>query len=95
MRIDKFRQSDHEQRRYVCNYEDWLNENETIMAVTMTGNVIEDPFAVSGYTVDTGGKQVIYYISGGLAGKSYDVGIEITTSFAQVKNDTITFVVTE
>lgn len=91
MRIAKFRKSPGDRKRYEVNYEDWLNEGETVTGVTMQGNVIDDAFFVDGYVVDTDGKEVIFYVSGGLSGINYEVEITVTTSLQQVKEDTIVF----
>ena len=94
MRIAKFRKSPGDRKRYEVNYEDWLNEGEILTNVTMTGNIADDAFFVDGFVVDEDGKEVIFYVSGGLAGITYEVGITIQTSLQQVKDDTIAFVVT-
>lgn len=91
MRIGKFRKSPGDRKRYEINYEDWLNSGETVTDVTMSGNVPSDDFYVDGYIVDADGKEVIFYVSGGLDGVEYTVGVEVETSLQQVKEDTITF----
>jgi hypothetical protein len=95
MRIGKFRKDPTDRKRYIIDYTDWLNETETISTVTATGNVVDDNFFVDGYIVNTGGKEVIFYVSGGLSGKEYDVTIKITTSLQQIKEDYVTYVVTD
>lgn len=93
-RVGKFRKVPADRKRYVIDYADWLNEDETINSVSMSGSVAFDNFYVDGYLVDTDGKQVVFYVSGGLSGVSYDVYATITTSLLQVKQDFVTFVVT-
>lgn len=93
MRIGKFRKSPGDRKRYEVNYEDWLNSGETLTGVTMEGNVPEDEFYVDGYLIDENQKEVIFYVSGGDQGETYTVGISVTTSFGQIKEDTIEFVV--
>lgn len=95
MKLNKFRKGPADSKRYVVDYSDWLNDNETVLSVTVVGSVPVDNFYVASFTVDIGGLQVIFYISGGVSGKSYDVTITATTSLAQVKQDTVTFVVTD
>ena len=95
MRAGKFRKSDADRKRYVVDYTDWLNVGETITSVDATGSVPVDAFYVDGYVVDTGAKAVVFYVSGGIPGSSYDVRIVVTTSLQQIKEDFITFVVTE
>ena len=94
MRLQKFRKGPADRKRYVIDYADWLNEDELLTGIQMTGNVPIDNFYVDGYLVDTGGKQVIFYVSGGFSGSSYDVYAKVTTSLQQVKEDNVIFVVT-
>lgn len=93
MKLAKFRKSPGDRKRYEVNYEDWLNGGEVIETVTMEGNVVGDNFYVEAYIVDADGKEVIFYVSGGVTGNNYDVKITIGTSLQQIKEDTITFVV--
>lgn len=95
MRIGKFRKGPEDRKRYVVDYADWLNEDELVTDIVATGNVPADNFFVDGYIVDVGGKEVIFYVSGGASGVSYDVTLTIDTSLQQVKEDYVTFVVTE
>lgn len=94
MRIGKFRKSDGDRKRYVIDYADWLDAAEIIEGVVMVGDVPLDNFYADGYIVNAGGKEVIFYVSGGLPGVEYDVQVTITTSMQQVKEDWVTFVVT-
>jgi len=94
MRIGKFRKASADRKRYVVDYEDWLNEGETIISVQALGNVPADNFYVDGYVVDAGGLQVVFFVSGGVDAHSYDVTVTIVTSLQQVKEDFVTFVVT-
>lgn len=94
MRIGKFRKSPGDRKRYEVNYEDWLNASELLTEVTLVGNVPADDFYIDGYLVDAAGKEVIFYVSGGLPGTEYVVTIQVETSFNQVKEDTIGFRVT-
>lgn len=93
MILNKFRKVPADRKRYVVDYADWLNNLETVTSVTLEGNVPTDNFYVDAYTVDTGGLQVIFYVSGGVSGSTYNVTITATTSLAQVKQDIVTFVV--
>lgn len=94
MRVGKFRKAPADRKRYVVNYADWLNEGELITAILMTGSVPGDSFYVDGYLIDTGAKQIIFYVSGGIAGTEYNVTSTVTTSLQQIKEDYVTFVVT-
>lgn len=92
MKIGKFRQVPQDRKRYVVNYADWLNETEIVTSVTMEGNVPVDAFYVDGYVINDD-KEVIFYVSGGIAGTTYEVSIQIGTSMDQIKADTITFAI--
>lgn len=93
MKLAKFRKSPGDRKRYEVNYEDWLNESELLTSVTMEGNVEDDAFYVEAFTLTTDKKEVVFYISGGVTGSTYEVGITVATSLSQIKEDTITFVV--
>lgn len=94
MQIAKFRKMPADRKRYEVNYEDWLNIDETLVNVQMTGNVPEDDFYIDGFIIPIeNDKEVIFYVSGGLSGVQYEVTVEVETSLQQIKQDTITFVV--
>ena len=93
MRIGKFRKAPADRKRYVVDYEDWLNDNELVLTVMVTGDVPSDNFFVDGYIVDTGGKEIIFFVSGGVSGEEYVVTTKITTDLGQIKEDWVTFVV--
>lgn len=93
MRIGKFRKAPADRKRYVVDYEDWLNDNELVLTVMVTGDVPSDNFFVDGYIVDAGGKEIIFFVSGGVSGEEYVVTTKITTDLGQIKEDWVTFVV--
>lgn len=92
--IAKFRKAPGDTRRYEVNYADWMNEGEVIEQATVTGTVLDDHFYVESTDITADGKEVVFYVSGGISGFSYDVTVQIGTSMSQIKNDVITFVVT-
>jgi hypothetical protein len=94
MRLGKFRKAPADRKRYVVDYTDWLNDNETITDVAASGNVEEDEFYVDGYVVDPNGREVVFFVSGGKCGGEYDVTITVDTTLTQTKEDYVTFVVT-
>jgi len=93
-RIGRFQKDAQDRKRYVVDYEDWLDSSEAITAVTVTGDVSADGFLIDGFIAAEGGKQVIYFASGGVAGEEYNATITITTNMSQIKEDWITHVVT-
>lgn len=95
MKLGKYRLDSADRKRYVVNYADWLNEGETIVSSDFTGSVPADNFFVDGWFVDPNGVEVIFFVSGGVNGTSYDVTFTTTTTLAQIKQDYVTFVVTD
>lgn len=95
MRVGKFRKDPADRKRYVVDYIDWMDETELLSSVQMTGNVPADNFYVDGFVLSEDQKEVIFYVSGGVNGKNYDVYITIETSLQQIKEDFVTFVVTD
>lgn len=92
MKIAQFRKGPNDRKKYTVEYNDWLDVGETIIApLLVTGTVEADAFIVDGYVISSDGKDVIFYVSGGLSGFSYDVTVKITTSQAQIKEDWVTF----
>jgi hypothetical protein len=87
MRIGRFKKGAADRKRYVVDYVDWLDVAEIIDSVTSIGNNPDDAFFVDGYVVNTGGKEIIFYASGGIAGNTYNVTLTATTSLGQVKQD--------
>jgi len=94
MRIAKFRKAPADRKRYVINYSDWLNEDEILESVSMSGNAEDDEFYVDGYIIGETGKDVIFFVSGGVDCKEYDVYCTVHTSWQQIKEDYVTIVVT-
>lgn len=95
MKLGNYRLDKDDRKRYVVNYADWLNEGEKVMSSVLGGSVPADNFFVDGYMLDPNGLEIIFYVSGGLGGKSYDVTFTTTTTLAQIKQDYVTFVVTD
>ena len=93
MRIGRFRKSPGDRKRYEINYGDWLNSGEILTGVTLGGNVPDDQFYVDGFLVTAGGREVVFYVSGGVSGEEYEVSVSAQTSLGQIKEDTISFMV--
>jgi hypothetical protein len=78
-----------ERRRYMIDYRQWLDTNETL---TNTQFILQ-PNSDGGVAVDesriVGNNQVVVYISGGELGVTYEILIRVTTSAGQVKDDTL------
>lgn len=89
MILAKFRKLPADTKRLVLDYNNWLDFDETLTDVTMTGNVPDDNFYVDGYVIDNTKKLVIFYLSGGASRHDYLVTATVETSKQQIKNDTI------
>lgn len=107
MRIGKYKKAAADRKRLVIDYADWLDLDEKVTSVTMDaflssdncGRVEapippEDTFYVDGYVVSATGKEVVFFVSGGLHDTAYDVMVTVRTSKQQTKKDWVTFVVT-
>lgn len=91
MKIAQFRKGPADRKKYTVEYNDWLDLDELITIVLVTGTVEADAFIVDGYVISSDKKDIIFYVSGGLSGFSYDVTVKITTSQSQIKQDWVTF----
>jgi len=94
MQIGKFRKAVADRKKYTVDYVNWLESDETITAVAASVPAPADDFYVDMFVVDTTGKLVVFYVSGGLSSGEYRVVVKITTSENQIKEDWVTFVVT-
>jgi hypothetical protein len=92
--IAKFMLGAEDRKRYVVDYNDWLDEAELLNYVFMSGDVPADDFYVDGFVRSDDDKEIIFYVSGGVVGKSYNVKLNVGTTLSQTKVDYITFVVT-
>lgn len=93
-RIGKFSKEAADRKRYVVDYADWLNEEEMILAVQVSGSIEFDAFYVDGFVVSEDGKEVIFYASGGVPLNAYTLTVTVTTSMDQIKEDEIVVIVT-
>lgn len=77
-------------RRFVVDYRDWLCDGVWIVTATVTSSSLTA-------TIDTvsvvEGKQIVFFVNGGVLNESFTVTLVATDSKTEVKNDTITFTV--
>lgn len=85
----KFTQTTGERKRYTLDYSDWLDTGELVSTVTYAVTpVTASPVVVNGTsTTDSGG---IFYMSGGLVDRRYEILITMTSSQGQIKQDEVT-----
>lgn len=88
--VGVFRQGPNDRKRYVVQYDNWLDLNETLTNVVMASDGEADLFLVDGYVISSDAKDVVFFASGGVLNKTYTVTVTVTTSELQVKQDTIT-----
>jgi hypothetical protein len=94
MILGKFFKAPDERKRYSIGYSDWLDTGELLTLVTFGVTPVDaDPVVIDGITIQTGGKNVAFYASGGIDGKSYKAIVTTTTSGGQVKEDTVQYTV--
>jgi len=94
MRLGRFLKSPGDVKRYTVDYVDWVDDDETVLTVQGTTPPNIGAFEVSAFGVNPDAKSVFFYVSGGIDGKEYPVMLTITTSKAQIKEDSVTFMVT-
>lgn len=85
MRLGRFNQYALERKRYEIDYSQWLKSGEAISTQSIP--------APSGLAIDNVSQAagvVVFYVSGGVAGSSYQATLTITTSLGQTKTDVIT-----
>lgn len=81
-----------DKKRYVIDYENWLDSGETVASITFT--VDTGPAAVPSYTIAGDGLSVAFFITGAsLSFTPFSLHFEAVTSAGQEKNDHIQFFV--
>lgn len=96
MRLAKFAKTPGDRKRYEVHYADWLDEGETLVNVeTAIDQSVPGNIYVDGLLLDQDFLTVIMFVSEGQPDNEYDVGIRVTTSRGQIKEDYLTFVVSE
>lgn len=94
MRLAKFAKTPGDRKRYEVHYDDWLDEGETLYNVeTGIDQSIPGGIYVDGLLIGPDQTSVILFVSEGEPGLEYNVGIKVTTSNSQIKEDYLTFVV--
>ena len=76
-------------RRWRLDYSRWLENPATIVNATV---VSSSPTC----TIDNSavlGKEIVFYLTGGVQGETLTVSVEMTDSFDNIKHDTIAFTV--
>lgn len=92
MKLAKYVKQSTERKRYVVDYTDWLDTGETLtLASLAVSPATTPPLVVDASAIGTDNKTVVYFVNGGLDGRTYTITLTATTSVGQVKEDEITF----
>lgn len=88
----QFTQSPDDNLRYIVDYDSWLGETETILNVTVVSDTLTSPpIAIAAIGIDTGGRQIEFFLTGGVDGEKYTVIVTITTSLGQIYERALRF----
>lgn len=93
MRLQRFTKTPDEIKRYGVDYTKWLDSGELVQSVTVTVNGPDTTLVANNAQVSSDNLKIIFYVSGGTIGNTYNVYVEITTNAQQLREDTIPFVV--
>lgn len=75
--------------RWTISYVEWLDNTATIVSADITSSSTTCTIG----TITVLGKEVVFFVIGGVAGETLTVSIAITDLLTNVKNDTIMFTV--
>lgn len=90
--IGKYVLGNSEVKKYSVDYSGWLSTGELLVGVTFDVGLVTTPaLTITDSVIDDTGAIVTFYAQGGDGKSVIPVGINITTSFAQIKTDTINF----
>lgn len=73
-------------KRYVIDYTDWLDTGETLVSVVFTP---DSGITITGDAVS--GASAVFFVNGGVAGTTYNLDVQVTTTVGQVKDDHVVF----
>lgn len=91
-----FRQSPNETKRYILDFTLDLDPGETVLstviAITSPTNAPATPaLTCTNVLVSPNGLQIVFYISGGVDGNSYEVQFLTKTSLSKVLEDVVQY----
>lgn len=79
-------------KKYSVDYSEWLNDGELLIGVTFdVGLATVPPLVITDSVIDDTDAVVTFYAQGGDGKSIIPVGVNVTTSLAQIKTDTINF----
>jgi|WetSurMetagenome_2_1015567.scaffolds.fasta_scaffold1199208_2 hypothetical protein len=94
--LGRFTQQPWEKKRYKVNYTQALGETELLVTPSFViDNVTVTPFVIDTAAVDSTGKYLLFYASGGEDGQRYKVSVRMITSAGQKFEDEVEFFIEE
>lgn len=94
--IGRFFQQPWEIKRYRVDFTLNLGDNEIVSLLSfLVDNTTSPPLDVTNAAIAPEGKEITFFVGGGLSGNSYKVTIRTTTTVGQRFEDEIEFVIQE
>jgi hypothetical protein len=95
MKLGRFKQTPFEVKRYVIDYSQWLDTNESLIGAIniFVDHVVTTPLTVSGATFLSNNTELVFFVSGGDDSEVYRVDIIVGTTAGQKKEDSIFFTI--
>lgn len=97
MILGKYAKVPLDRKRYKIDYSDWLDTGEFVISatfqVTLQAGAVSTDMSIDGIAIDPTFKMVYFFANAGLAGVTYKILVTMTTTGAQVREDSIFFVV--
>lgn len=78
-------------RRVVISYDSWLAEGEVLTGITCT--VDQGTATIDTQKVLSDGRSVQFFVNGGTLNDLFNVIVQVTTTFTQLRSDTVAFLV--
>lgn len=92
--LARFVKAPDERRRYILDYTDWLDTDETVTSADFVVAPAEAGDMVVDFS-ETTDSTVLFYVNYGQLGEQYTVTVSTETSYGQIKQDTVLFTVRE
>jgi hypothetical protein len=94
--LSKHVKTPEERKRYIVNYDDWLDIGEILATSEYDLTPVTTPaLTVANITIMAGGRNVLLVVGDGKDGETYELIIRSGTSLNQIKEDYFVFVVRE
>lgn len=99
-RSARLTQTPSERKRYVLDWDTQLSDGEIVLDIDVTitsptNAPVSPALVIDGITIGPGGRQAVFYASGGADTHTYEVQFFATTSIAQELEDIAEFDISE